>query len=430
MSTSPRSNRPGRPAKSVDGSASALAQLGDRLRRLRQERGLTLMALGDQTGYSWQHLGAVERGQVAPSESVVCACDRALVAGGDLVALFPAVVTEQAAQRHEREAARHAVTPVPGPDVDWTRLGALATQRSPVSTGVMDELEQITDLQRRLYHELSSRQILVPVEAHLGLLLGLLEGRQPDTVRRRLAVAAGEAAGFAAWIWFDLGDLHKMSLLYRMAGDLLSDAGDRGLWSYVMGYRALTHEASGLGPEAVEYADAALHRAPTSTSHVTRSWLCAVGASAAALVDSRRDSVPELIGQARDHLDAAAGREAWMYAFDHTALAAHRGQCHLRLGRPADAIIAFGEGIAELPAGHDRRGAQLAIGLAQAHLDAGDPETALVRTNAALDVFAARGSASGLRRVRRMRDRFRDAGHRAAAEEIDGRVRAYLEGAS
>jgi tetratricopeptide (TPR) repeat protein/transcriptional regulator with XRE-family HTH domain len=430
MSTSQRSGKRGRPAKPVDGSASALAMLGACLRRLRQERDLTLIALGEQTGYSWQHLGAVERGQVAPSEAVVCACERALAAGGQLIVLFPAVVAEQAAQRHEREAARHTVTPIPGPDVDWTRLGALASRRSPVSTGVMDELEQITDLQRTLYHELSSSQMLVPVEAHLGLLLRLLEGRQPEAVRHRLAVAAGEAAGFAAWIWFDLGDPHKMGMLYRTAGDLLSDAGDQALWSYVTGYRALTHEASGLGDEAVEYADSALHRAPTRTSRVARSWLCAVSASAAALVDSRRDSVPELLGQARDHLDSAAEREAWMYDFDHTALAGHRGQCHLRLGQPAEAITAFSEGLAELPLGHDRRGAQLTIGLAQAHLDAGDPETALAQANSALDVFAARGSASGLRRVRRMRDRLQDAGHTAAAEEIDDRVRAYLEGAS
>lgn len=419
--------RPGRPAKQLDGTTSALAALGVRLRRIRRERDLTLIALGELTGYSWQHLGAIERGQVAPSENVVAACERALAAGGRLLSLLPAVVAEQAAGRHEREAARHTQSAVTDPDVDWTRLAAVATRRSGVSATTMDELEQVTERQRVLYHELSSAQMLVPVEAHLGLLLALLEGRHPEAVRRRLAVAAGEAAGFAAWIWFDLGDPHKMALLYRMADRLLDDAGDTGLWAYVNGYRALTHEAIGLGSEALEHADAALHRAPKSTTHTTRSWLYALSASACALVDSRRTDVPDLLAKARDHLDAAQDREPWMYAFDHTALAAHRGQCHLRLGRPAEALTAFTEGLNELPPGHERRGAQLTVGLAQAHLAAGDPEAAVTHGCTALDVFAARGSASGLRRVRNLRDLLRRSGHRVAARELDERVRAYLE---
>jgi tetratricopeptide (TPR) repeat protein len=290
----------------------------------------------------------------------------------------------------------------------------------------MDELEQITDRHRTLYHQLSSSQMLVPVEAHLGLLLELLEGQQPEHMRHRLAVAAGEAAGFAAWIWFDLGHLHKMGLLYRMAGDLLADAGDKGLWSYVAGYRALTLEASGLGAEAIQHADAALGHAPASASGTAKSWLCAVNASAASLIKSRRDDVPRLLNDARDHLDSAGGREEWMYDFDHTSLAGHRGQCHLRLGQPTQAISAFNEGLTELPPGHDRRGAQLSIGLAQAHLDAGDPEAALSHAISALDTYAAKGSTSGLRRVRRMRDLFRKSGHNAAAEGLDIRVSAYL----
>lgn len=423
---SPR-RRPGRPAKQLDGTASALAALGARLRRLRRERDLTLIALGDLTTYSWQHLGAVERGQVVPSGNVVAACDRALAAGGRLLALLPAVVAEQAAGRHEREAARHAQEAAADPDADWTRLATVAIKRSRISATTIDELEQITEQQRILYHDLSSTQMLVPVEAHLGLLLTLLEGRHPDPVRHRLAVAAGEAAGFAAWIWFDLGDPHKMTLLYRMADELLNEAGDSGLWSYVNGYRALTHESIGLGAEALEHAEAALHRTPRTTTRTTKSWLYAITASACALVDARRSDVPDLLSKARDHLDSAQDREPWMYAFDNTALAAHRGQCHLRLGQPAEALNAFADGLNELPPGHERRGAQLAVGLAQGHLAAGDPEAAAAHGLSALDIFAARGSASGLRRVRNLRNLLRESGHSPAARELDERVRAYLE---
>jgi hypothetical protein len=69
---------------------------------------------------------------------------------------------------------------------------------------VIEDLEQITDRQRVLYHERSSAEILVSVEAHLGLLASLLRGSQPEPVRHRIASAAAEAAGFAAWLLFDL----------------------------------------------------------------------------------------------------------------------------------------------------------------------------------------------------------------------------------
>src|SRR5260370_23378090 len=82
---------PGRPPKPQENPSCALAQLGGLVRRLRAGHGLTLMRLGELTGYSWQHLGAVERRQGLPSEAVVVAVDRALAPGGQIVALCPAV---------------------------------------------------------------------------------------------------------------------------------------------------------------------------------------------------------------------------------------------------------------------------------------------------------------------------------------------------
>jgi hypothetical protein len=69
----------------------------------------------------------------------------------------------------------------------------------------------ITDRQRRLYHELSSAEMMVHVQVHVGLLMSLLDSPQPDVLRHRIASAAAEAAGFAAWLWYDLGDLYTMS---------------------------------------------------------------------------------------------------------------------------------------------------------------------------------------------------------------------------
>ena len=141
---------------------------------------------------------------------MIVACDTALGAGGVLKGMFPGVIREQAHLRHSGEAARRSSPEVPDSDVDWGRLSACGKRASVLTSAVVDDIEMITMHQRRLYHELTSTQMLVPVDGHLGLLLSLLETPAPDRLRRRIASAAGEAAGFSAWIWFDLGDHFKM----------------------------------------------------------------------------------------------------------------------------------------------------------------------------------------------------------------------------
>lgn len=416
---------PGRPPKNQDGASSALSQLGALVRRRRVERGLTLMALAELTGYSWQHIGAIERGQVAPSEDLITACERALAAGGQFVAMFPAVVREQASVRHRREAARREGVVREEPDVDWARLTAAAHRPSAISMAVVEDLEQITDRQRMLYHELSSAEMLVSVEAHLSLLASLLRGSQPEPVRHRIASSAVEAAGFAAWLWFDLGDQFKMSALYEMAVGLFQEAGNPALGCYVTGYRALAADATGLNRNAVDHAQAALSQSPAACSALARSWLSAIGAN---VVASSGDGglALDLLGQARSHFAASSGKEDWMYDFDYSALAVYRGQCHLRLGQPREAIKAFTQGLAEIPPGCERRAAFLGIGLAGAYLMGGEVDAAVGHANRALDVFARCGSVAGLRRVQAFRGQLRDAGYRRAAESLDEQVRGHL----
>jgi len=395
------------------------------MRQLRADRGLTLMTLGGLTGYSWQHIGAVERGQVAPSEELVVACECVLAAGGGLVALFPAVVREQASLRHEREAARRDnITRTDG-DVDWCRIAASAQRPSMVSAAMVEELEQITDRQRILYHELSSAEMLISVEAHLSLLISLMRGSQNAPVRHRIASAAVEAAGFAAWLWFDLGDPFKTRNRYELAGSLLGESGNPALGSYITGYRALAADGSGMRREAIGHAETARSRAPAKLSRLTFSWLAAIGACAVALDADRRDAL-ELAGQARDYLDAANGREEWMYDFDHSSLAVYLGQCHLRLGQPGEAVAAYSAGLAGLPPGCDRRAAYLAAGLAEACLLGRELDAAVHHANSALEVFARRASAAGLMRVQSFRDQLVAAGYRKAAGELDQRVRQHL----
>src|SRR5581483_858445 len=349
---------PGRPPKPMDGEQSALGRLGGLIRDLRTGCGLTLTDLGALTGYSWQHLSAVERGQVVPSEAVVTACEHALAAGGQLTAAFPAVVREQAWQRHKREAARRDASAWHDLMPDTALSPAAVASSSAVTAGTVLTLEEVTDRHRVLYHRLSSAEMLIPVEAHLSLLASLLRGVHPEPLRHRVASAAAEAAGFAAWLWHDLGDQFKTGVYYRMADSLLAEAGNPALAGYVTGYRALAADAAGFPAEAASHAECARARIPPTASKLVRSWLAAISANAVALTGGDREAV-ELLDHAQDLFEAAEESEAWMYDFDRSSFAAFQGQCLLRLGRPDEAMAVFAAGLTELPDQCERRRASL-----------------------------------------------------------------------
>ncbi|MGI8814683.1 MAG: helix-turn-helix domain-containing protein [Pseudonocardia sp.] len=103
-----RRRGPGRPPQPVNAAGSALDAFGAELRTLRGRRRWTLQALAELTGYSPQHLGAVERARVVPSEAVATACDMALLANGRLVTLLAGVIREQADARNRRQIVRRS----------------------------------------------------------------------------------------------------------------------------------------------------------------------------------------------------------------------------------------------------------------------------------------------------------------------------------
>jgi len=152
--------RAGRPPKPQDGSTSALAALGVQLRSLRNERDWTLHALAQHTGYSPQHIGAVERATVVPSEALITACDTALLANGQLINTHAAVIQEQAHTRSHNLLARRRRDGAPV-SVEAARAGnAMALTSNTISEVGRDrrvltpELEGIHAAIPRLRHAL------------------------------------------------------------------------------------------------------------------------------------------------------------------------------------------------------------------------------------------------------------------------------------
>lgn len=370
-----------------------------------------------------------------PSEVVVSACDAAVLANGRLVSMFPAVIREQARIRHQHEAARRPGRPIDlvgaraqqlcdQDDLDWARLADATRRPSRLSTAVVDDLELITDRQRRLYHELSSAEMMVHVQAHVGLLVSLLDSAVPNLLRHRVASAAAEGAAFAAWLWYDLGDLYTMSHCYRQADLAADESSNTGLRSYILGYQGLVARAQGQPESALEFFDQARQSAQRSVSNPTRSWLTVLTADALARVGRSREALAEL-DAARSILAGQDSRtDEWMYDFDEGSLAIHAGTCLLTVERPESAAAAFTDALRLLPASCERRGAEIQVGLAGARLASGEVEEAQQLALVSLETFAARGSVAGLHRVQELWGQFRARGHVGAAAAIEERARA------
>ena len=85
----------GRQRRVLTPDRSAVHRFGAELRALRDERRLSLAALGRQTAYDASYLARLERGDQFATLAVAQACDQALGAGGVLVRLWEAADRER-----------------------------------------------------------------------------------------------------------------------------------------------------------------------------------------------------------------------------------------------------------------------------------------------------------------------------------------------
>jgi tetratricopeptide (TPR) repeat protein len=304
-----------------------------------------------------------------------------------------------------REFLRHStaaltLTALPGLDVsgNGSRLRPLR-----LSAGNVNELEAVTEAQRRLYDTLPSGTLWSSVDGHLRLLVELIQQSQPERVHQRLAALGGEAAGLLAWLAFDLGDGHHRERLYDLALSLTAESGDVTLDAYVQGFRSQVRQMEGRPREALTLASHAAETVGPGRTGKLPAWLRTRHALVLAEVGDEKACLT-VLGKAEEALDRDA-REldpAWMYSFDHERLTAARGDCLLRLDRPERAEQAYREALATLSESSTRHRAELLTGLAAAALRQGRVDEACALAQQSLDVLGDQ-SPLGVARVRALR---------------------------
>ena len=98
--------------------------IGERIKALRSDQGLTLARLGEKTGLSTSYLSQIERDKTTPSLVTLTAIARPLNVG--VRYFFETEVRQALAQAGLRAVAAQGVVDFPAPGVPDPRVDALA----------------------------------------------------------------------------------------------------------------------------------------------------------------------------------------------------------------------------------------------------------------------------------------------------------------
>lgn len=186
-----------------------MSTFGSALRAARVSRGLSLRAMSRLVNWDFGYLGQIERGAREPTARLAAACDKALDAGGKLIAAYERQTGEADMQRRivlgalsatavgigrpvvTLEALRHGLSATVGNHVDeWNRLVAdygYDYYTTPADDLMAQATADLAVLQAVIAADATGRQVeLLRVAAHLSVIvaLGLVASGQPHLARR------------------------------------------------------------------------------------------------------------------------------------------------------------------------------------------------------------------------------------------------------
>lgn len=198
------------------------ANFAAELARRRAEAGLSLADLAARAHVHRGYVHRMERGQRWPSCTVVRAVDVALAADGALLATWEAANLVPQLRGINGDA---------GQPSELLELAARA-EASDVGPTTLDLMDLAVDELARAYTRAPPVELLRDVRSRASQIGALLDGRATLAQRRRLLVAAGWLALFAATLHVDLGQRGAAGTARTVAGSLgrETDHDEIGAW--------------------------------------------------------------------------------------------------------------------------------------------------------------------------------------------------------
>ncbi|MGP2439820.1 helix-turn-helix domain-containing protein [Streptomyces sp. JW3] len=339
-----------------------MESFGQLLRRLRQEAGLSLAALATRSDVSKSHIGNLESGVRQPTPAVARALDKALGAGGFLVAVAAGA---DPVKRRTMLAGMGLVLGAEAAGGDVTSLAEQVRQSLMASLGAtVDDWHEIAEAHGRDY-------MLVSAPELQGRLLGDLAAlRTALPENAALWSVACRLSALEAMTSTSLGDPTAGDRWWRTARLAASRSGDASVLSWLLGreaFRAAHEEVPPLTvlrmAEDVEAVEA----------HAARAW-------AFARLGDRRAATTAIGAAHRALARLPVTARPTMYRMPTWRLGLAEGRVFALLGDTRSMWSA----LAEVPPHLTEWVAQREICIALAESASGDRPSALARTEAAL----------------------------------------------
>jgi transcriptional regulator with XRE-family HTH domain len=377
--------------------------LGNRLARLRRNRGMTQEQLAERAGVSVDVVRKLEQHR---KDGIRLDTLRKLAdgLGTDSASLLDDAQAALTAE-HSRPVLAPPASSVPDPgpapgEMDRRTLigavgGAAVIVRVPDAKQVDPELIPYFKQQLEGHYRadmLLGPRALIPTVAAQCDLIGQLVDRADRRTRQHMAKVAASFAAFAAWLYLDAGDTVMALRWHDVAQEFAHRSLDREAVACALVDRAMAYTDRGMGAAVVDLCEAAL----TADRHLSpelRVFALQQQAHGASLLGDRHqaDALLDEAGRLVDRVDV----EVWGTACQRTPhyVEVQRATCYGRLGLAAEADRVWQQVIPVAPARARRDIGVWTARQAAASAALREPERAVELARHAVTVVLETGSA-------------------------------------
>lgn len=318
--------------------------------------------------------------------------------------------TDQPAARPSDEPAERRALVSVAADISAGALSSFPSRAVMMAlpASVANEYISITSAHRRMYYSVPAARLHKPVAEHVNLGTALYRG-VPEAARTALAAAVAESGMLAGRLeFFDLQQPDAAQDSYVVALQAAQDARDPLLGSAILAHMAFIPAFSGTPKRAEEARDkmraarAFARRGPASPEMLA--WLDAVEAEAETRFGDTRRAL-RLISHAEEILETTERHPSpsWLDWFSPDRLAGFKGNTLMADGQLGPARETLERVLENSGESEAKQRAVTLADLAAIAASENNPERACILAQAALDNLARYWYATGMDRVRSVR---------------------------
>jgi transcriptional regulator with XRE-family HTH domain len=416
----------------------------ERLRHHRLQRGWTLDGVAQRLdalaptvgrkhlGVNGTMVGRWERGERQPRGIY-----RGLLAvlyetTTEALGLYQPTTSERVLEEMQRRAFLQHIGAAAGVAVTsvamepWERLSAALRQPGRLDREIVSELEHVTVTLEGLESQVSPKALLGPVVGHLDTLASLLKSAPRPSLHQQLCSLAGETAGLAGWLTWDLEDRKAASAYFRTGIQAAQEADDRALGAYLVGSSCVQPAYRERPPARLRRLEGHTHGfARSDATPSTQAWLVTLEAEAHALMGDERatlramDEAEAIMSRSTDDGVAQRPRVAF---FNRAYLTGERGVALARLDKPDAAQDVLASALASLEPEAMKTRPRLLTALATSHVRQGNIEEACQLGADALGLATQQEVAPNLQDVRKLRVELEPWRESAPVRRLDERL--------